>query len=89
MPVSVWFPSNPIEHRLFSEISKNWAAEPLDCYPKVLNFIRNTCTRTGLAVSAYLDPRQYPTGTSPDPEHVRRIKRNPTLPAWNYTIAPM
>jgi hypothetical protein len=38
---------NPIEHRLFSEISKNWADEPLDSYPKVLNFIRNTCTRTG------------------------------------------
>jgi hypothetical protein len=37
---------NPIEHRLFSEISKNWAAEPLDSYPKVLSFIRNTCTRT-------------------------------------------
>jgi hypothetical protein len=64
---------NPIEHRLFSEISKDWAAEPLDSYPKVLNFIRNTCTRTGLAVSAYLDRRQYPTGTSPDPEHVRRL----------------
>ena len=72
---------NPIEHRLFSEISKNWAAEPLDSYPKVLNFIRNTCTRTGLAVSAYLDRRQYPTGTSPDPEQVRRLclKRHSTL----------
>jgi len=33
------------------KFSKNWAAEPLDSYPKVLNFIRNTCTRTGLAVS--------------------------------------
>ena len=82
---------NPIEHRLFSEISKNWVAEPLDSYPKVLNFIRNTCTRTGLAVSAYLDRRHYPTGTSPDAEQVRRlcIKRHSTLPAWNYTIAPM
>jgi len=27
---------NPIEHRLFSEISKNWAAEPLDSYEKML-----------------------------------------------------
>jgi hypothetical protein len=82
---------NPIEHRLFSEISKNWAAEPLDNYPKVLNFIRNTCTRTGLTVSAYLDRKHYPTGTSPDPEQVRRLslKRHSTLPAWNYTIAPM
>jgi hypothetical protein len=33
----------------------------------------------------------YPTGTSPDPAQVRRlcIKRHSTLPAWNYTIAPM
>ena len=77
--------------RLFSEISKNWAAEPPDSYSKVLNFIRNTCTRTGLTVSAYLDRRHYPTGTSPDPEHVRRlgIKRHSTLPTWSYTIAPM
>ena len=82
---------NPIEHRLFSEISKNWAAEPLDSYPKVLNFIRNTCTRTGLTVSAYLDRKQYPTGTSPDPDQLRRLslKRHSMLPAWNYTIAPM
>src|SRR6202161_3013052 len=82
---------NPIEHRLFSEISKNWAADPLDSYPKVLNFIRNTCTRTGLTVSAYLDRKHYPTGTSPNPEQVRRLslKRHSTLPAWNYTIAPM
>ena len=50
---------NPIEHRLFSEISKNWAAEPLDSCQKILNFIRTTSTQTGLAVSAYLDRRHY------------------------------
>ena len=33
---------NPIEHRLFSEISKNWAGEPLDSYQKILRFIRST-----------------------------------------------
>ena len=46
---------NPIEHRLFSEISKNWAAEPLVSYEKMLNFIRTTSTQTGLVVTAYLD----------------------------------
>ena len=62
-----------------------------ETYPEVLNFIRNTCTRTGLAVSAYLDRKHYPTGTSPDPEQLRRLclKRHSALPAWNYTIAPM
>ena len=82
---------NPIEHRLFSEISKNWAAEPLDSYSKILNFIRHTETKTGLVVSAYLDRKKYPTGDSPTPHQIRQlcIKRNPTLPAWNYTITPM
>jgi len=31
---------NPIEHSLFSEISKNWAGEPLDSYQKIFRFIR-------------------------------------------------
>ena len=39
---------NPIEHRLFSQISRNWAAEPLDSYEKALKFIRTTTTTTGL-----------------------------------------
>jgi hypothetical protein len=81
---------NPIEHRLFSEVSKNWAAEPLDSYQKILNFIRGTRTQTGLAVSAYLDRTDYPTGDAPDPEQLRQLRLLPhhTLPRWNYTISP-
>ena len=81
---------NPIEHRLFSEISKNWAGEPLDSYRKILNFIRTTSTQTGLAVSAYLDRRQYPIGLEPTPEQLQhlRLRRHETLPRWNYTIQP-
>jgi len=71
---------NPIEHRLFSEISKNWVAEPLDSYEKMLNFIRNTSTKTGLAVTAYLDRKEYPTGLKPDPRLISslRLKRSNT-----------
>jgi DDE family transposase len=81
---------NPIEHRLFSEISKNWAGEPLDSYEKVLKFIRTTKTQTGLTVSAHLDRRHYPTGIRPTPEQLRRLRLRPhdTLPRWNYTILP-
>jgi len=81
---------NPIEHRLFSEISKNWAGEPLDSYQKILNFIRTTSTKTGLAISAYLDRRHYPTGAEPTPDQLQRLKLEPhnTLPKWNYTIRP-
>lgn len=81
---------NPIEHRLFSEISKNWAGEPLDSYQKMLNFIRTTRTHTGLTVSAYLDRRHYATGIDPLPEQRRGLRLRPhhTLPRWNYTILP-
>ncbi len=54
-----------LEHRLFSEVSRNWAAEPLDSYQKILNFARTTRTRTGLTVTAYLDRRFYPCGVEP------------------------
>jgi len=54
---------NPIEHRLFSQISKNWAGEPLDSYHKILHFIRSTRTQSGLSVNAHLDRRHYLTGT--------------------------
>ena len=40
---------NPIEHRLFSEISKNWAGRPLDSDETTLNFIGTTNTTSRLA----------------------------------------
>ncbi len=40
---------NPIEHRLFSEISKNWAGEPLINNEIILNYINTTKTKTGLS----------------------------------------
>jgi len=81
---------NPIEHRLFSEISKNWAGEPLDSYQKILNFIRSTRTETGLSVTAHLDRRHYPTGVEPTVAQLRKLRLQPhdVLPRWNYTILP-
>ena len=81
---------NPVEHRLFSEISKNWAGEPLTTYEKILKFIRTTNTQTGLRVTAYLDRTPYETGITPTSEERRQLRLRPhdTLPQWNYTIAP-
>ena len=81
---------NPVEHRLFSEISKNWAGEPLDSYQKILNFLRTTKTQTGLTVTAYFDRAQYETGTAVDPALLRQLRLTPhkTLPHLNYTLAP-
>lgn len=81
---------NPIEHRLFSEISKHWAAEPLTSHPKMLQFIRSTTTKTGLIVNAHLDPVDYPKGRKATQESIDslRLKKDKLLPKWNYTILP-
>jgi hypothetical protein len=81
---------NPIERRLFSQVSRNWAAEPLTNYDKILRLIRNTTTTTGLKVRAYLDTRTYPLKVKPSVQRLRelRITRQTSLPKWNYTIAP-
>jgi hypothetical protein len=68
---------NPIEHRLFSEISKHWAAEPLVSYDKMLGFIRSTTTKTGLVVTAYLDRTEYPIGLKPDRRLISSLALKP------------
>ena len=81
---------NPIEHRLFSEISKNWAGEPLDSYQKILRFLRSTRTASGLRVTAHLDRRHYATGVEPTPEQLQAVRLEPgdVLPKWNYSLSP-
>lgn len=81
---------NPIEHRLFSEISRNWAGEPLVSYQKILNYARTTTTQTGLRVTAYLDRHHYDCGVKPTQDQLAalRLQRHATLPEWNYTINP-
>jgi hypothetical protein len=81
---------NPVEHRLFSEISKQWAGQPLADYDTVLRLIRETRTSTGLAVSCALDTRRYPTGVKLTPEQLGAISlyRHAVLPHWNYTLLP-
>jgi len=81
---------NPIEHRLFSEVSKNWAGEPLRNYETMLNYIRTTRTKPGLRVKATLLKGEYPTGIKISDEEMKAVNLRPhrVLPAWNYTIYP-
>lgn len=81
---------NPIEHRLFSEISKNWAGRPLDSFETVLNYIRATTTTTGLQVSAHLIDREYQKGVKCTDQQIRAlpIEHHDSLPKWNYTLGP-
>ena len=82
---------NPIEHRLFCEISKNWAGRPLDSYEAILKYLRTTSTATGLHVRAHLVRKNYKTGVKVTNAQMRelRITQDHLLPKWNYTIEPL
>ena len=81
---------NPIEHRLFSEISKNWAGHPLESYENVLNYIRTTKTKTGLRVMAYLLDAEYTKGMKVSKEQIEKLVITPhkVQPKRNYTLHP-
>lgn len=81
---------NPIEHRLFSEISKHWAGQPLADYSTIVHLIRDTRTDSGLTVSCSLNTKRYPTGIKLTPEQTDIISlyRHAVLPDWNYTLLP-
>lgn len=81
---------NPIEHRLFSEISKNWRGKPLDSYETIVKYIRTTKTATGLRVRAQLVKKGYKKGVkiSKAQFSALSIERHETLSQWNYTLLP-
>ena len=82
---------NPVEHRLFSEISKNWAGKPLRTLEIMLGYIRGTTTTTGLTVRAYVDEGTYRKGQTVTKEDVKKLNLtpHPVHPHWNYTISPV
>jgi hypothetical protein len=81
---------NPVEHRLFSRISINWAGKPLRTLETLLACIRGTETETGVPVRATLLARRYANGIKVPGQEVQtwRLTRHGTCPQWNYTIKP-
>jgi len=81
---------NPIEHRLFSQISINWAGQPLRTFETMLSLIRGTSTRTGLTVSAHLLEGVFETGKKVTDAVMKTLNmaRHAICPQWNYTIRP-
>lgn len=81
---------NPVEYRLFSPISINWAGQPLRRLEILLGCLRETTTCKGLKVEAILVDRKYPTGqTATDAEMAAlNLMRHAVCPRWNYTVQP-
>ena len=81
---------NPIEHRLFSQISLNWAGKPLRSLDTMLNCIRGTTTHSGLRVRAALLDGTYEKGQKVSDAQMQQlnIEHYSVCSQWNYTIRP-
>jgi hypothetical protein len=81
---------NPVEHRLFSQVSRNWAGVPLRTPEVVLALLRGTRTAAGLTVTAEWLGRKYPRGVRVTDAEMAdlNVEHHTTCPQWNYTIRP-
>jgi hypothetical protein len=81
---------NPVEHRLFSQISRNWSGVPLQTPELLLSLLRGTATSTGLKVTAEWTGRRYQRGLAVTDAQMEElnIERHGPCPQWNYTIKP-
>ena len=80
---------NPIDHRMFSLISANWAGEPLRSYETILKYIRTTRSDAGFHCGACLDENAYESKKITAAQKASiRFRRHTVNPDWNYTIRP-
>ena len=81
---------NRIEHKLFSQITRNWRGKVLEDYATVVSLIGATRTEAGLEVYSALDERVYEKGRKVSDEEMAsvNIRRHRFHGDWNYTIAP-
>jgi DDE family transposase len=81
---------NPVEYKLFSHISINWAGQPLRNLDVMLAFIRGTTTTAGLKVEARLDQGIYRKGRKVTDRQLKELalSTHDVCPRWNYTLTP-
>ncbi|MGH2645225.1 MAG: ISAzo13 family transposase, partial [Chitinophagaceae bacterium] len=81
---------NKIEHRMFSYITKNWRAKPLESLEVIVNLIANTTTQKGLKVRAESDIKIYKKGIKVEDKYLKNIKltAHTFRGQWNYKISP-
>ena len=82
---------NKVEHRLFSQISKNWRGKPLETLEMIVQLISSTTTTTGLKVRCVVDSNDYQRGIKVSNEELEgiNITRDSICGNWNYTIFPL
>ncbi len=81
---------NKIEHRMFSQITKNWRARPLVSLEVIVNLIAVTTTDAGLVVKCKPDMNEYEKGIKVTDEELAgvNLKGHDFHPEWNYIVSP-
>jgi len=81
---------NKIEHRMFSQISKNWRGRPLETLEIIVNLIASTTTDSGLCIKCGVDKRTYLSGIKINDEklHTLNMVRDSFHGDWNYMVYP-
>ena len=75
---------------MFSHITKNWRARPLENLEIIVNLIANTTTSKGLIINAKADENQYEKGIKITDKELKEINlTNKEFKGnWNYKITP-
>lgn len=81
---------NPIEHRYFSYISRNWRGKPLINVEIVKKFVDNTTTNQGLISYSVIDETVYEKGKtiSQNDKNNLNIVYIDEKVKWNYIVFP-
>jgi hypothetical protein len=83
---------NPIEHRLFSQVSRTWQGVPFYNIQFVKELTDKTTTKTGLKVSTSINDKTYVNKRIVEKDFKNNFNNQITfddkLPMWNYLIKP-
>ena len=83
---------NPIEHRLFSQLTRAWQGVPFYNIQFVKDLTDHTITSTGLIVHSYINTKEYPIKRTVDQDFKvnfnNQIIFDDKIPKWNYLIKP-
>lgn len=83
---------NPIEHRLFSQITRSWSGAPLMSLQNAAQRAAMTTTKKGLKVFVHVNSKSYDIMRPIDESYQKRLVQQvifaPELGKWNYLVKP-
>ena len=81
---------NPIEHRLFSQITRSWSGAPLMSLQNAADRAAMTTTKNGLKVHVHINSKTYDIKRPIVESYQKRLARQvifaPELGQWNYLV---